>query len=330
MATMNGVPFRQWLVPSSKYSIKCPYSLKPKKITIHNTDNQMPANNEISYMRNNNNAVSYHIAIDEKEAVQGLPWNRNGWHAGDGLNGYGNRNTIGVEMCRNYDRSRRTTNLNESLRSQFNKTFQNTIKVVAQLCINLGIVANYNNIKKHQDWSGKHCPSKILNDGRWNELVDGIIKEYNRLKGGNDKVSSGGTYKVVKTVNGYSTAADAAARRNKRTTVTAGSYHVFNRSNGMVNVTARAGSPGTWINPNDNVKAIPKPKRNPRIRTGGLSDTALTLVAGWLKKEKWYWTASSSKGNNPKITTGGLGTQAMIDKFGGWLDSQNMWWELIE
>lgn len=183
MDTKNGVPFRQMLVPSSKYGIKCPNAMIPKKITIHNTDNQMPAENEISYMRNNNLAVSYHIAIDENEAIQGLPFNRNGWHAGDGGNGYGNRNTVGVEMCRNYDRSRKTTNLNDPLKTQFQKTFNNTIKVVAQLCVDLGIVANFDNIKRHKDWSGKHCPSKILNDGDWNRLVNGIISEYNRLKG---------------------------------------------------------------------------------------------------------------------------------------------------
>lgn len=183
MATKNSVPFRQLLVSSSRYGIKCPNAMTPKKITIHNTDNQMPAENEISYMRNNNNAVSYHIAIDEKEAIQGLPFNRNGWHAGDGANGYGNRNTIGVEMCRNYDRSRGTTNLNDPLHTQFKKTFDNTIKVVAQLCVDLGIVANSSNIKRHKDWSGKHCPSKILNDNTWNQLVNGIIAEYNRLKG---------------------------------------------------------------------------------------------------------------------------------------------------
>lgn len=183
MATKNGVPFRQMLVASSKYGIKCPNTMVPKKITIHNTDNQMPADNEISYMRNNNNQVSFHVAVDEKEAVQGLPFNRNGWHAGDGGNGYGNRNTVGIEMCRNYDRSRKTTNLNDPLNSQFKKTFDNTIKVVAQLCVDLGIVANKSNIKQHKDWSGKHCPSKILNDKTWDQLVNGIITEYNRLKG---------------------------------------------------------------------------------------------------------------------------------------------------
>ena len=163
MSTVNGIPFREWLVPSSKYNIKAPYTMNPKKITLHNTDNEMPAENEISYMRNNNLQVSYHVAIDEKVAIQGLPYNRNGWHSGDGGNGYGNRNTIGVEICRNYDRSRNTTNLNDPLKSQYTKAEQNTIKFVAQLCIDLEIVANNANIKTHNDWNGKWCPSKILN-----------------------------------------------------------------------------------------------------------------------------------------------------------------------
>lgn len=183
MATKNGVPFRQMLVAPSKYALKCPNPMKPKKITIHNTDNQMPAENEIKYMISNGNATSFHYAADEKEIVQGLPTNRNGWHAGDGANGYGNRNTIGWEMCRNYDRTRKTTNLNEPLKSQFEKTFQNTIKGVAQVCVDEGIIPSFDTIKQHKDWSGKHCPSKILNDKDWNRLVNGIIAEYNRLKG---------------------------------------------------------------------------------------------------------------------------------------------------
>lgn len=166
MSTKNGVAYRQWLVATSKHNIKAPYSMVPKKITYHNTDNQMPAHNEISYMRNNNLYVSYHLAIDEKEAVQGLPFNRNGYHAGDGANGYGNRNTIGIEICRNYDRSRGTTNLLEPLKSQYSKAEENAVKVGAAVMYELNIAPTLDNIKFHQDWSGKWCPSKILNERR--------------------------------------------------------------------------------------------------------------------------------------------------------------------
>lgn len=190
MATKNGVPFRQVLVPASKYNIKAPYAMNPKKITLHNTDNQMPAINEINYMNSNNNQVSYHVAIDEKEAIQGIPFNRNAWHSGDGGNGYGNRNTVAVEICRNYDRTRKTTNLIEPLKSQYSKAEQNAIKYVAQLCIDLGIVANNDNIKTHNNWNGKWCPSKILNENRLQSVKNAIIAEYNRLKGNNVKPST--------------------------------------------------------------------------------------------------------------------------------------------
>lgn len=183
MTTKNGVKYRKWLVPSSKYNIKCPYTMDPKKVTLHNTDNEATAHNEISYMRNNNNQTSYHVAIDEAEAIQGLPFNRNGWHSGDGGNGYGNRNTIAFEIARNLDRKRNTTDLLEPLKSYYTKAEQNAIKVIAQIMIEEGIVANNDNIKTHNDWNGKWCPRKILNENRLGAVKQGIIAEYNRLKG---------------------------------------------------------------------------------------------------------------------------------------------------
>lgn len=46
---------KQDLVKSSKYNIKCPYSMNPIGISIHNTYNNASAKNEISYMKSNNN-----------------------------------------------------------------------------------------------------------------------------------------------------------------------------------------------------------------------------------------------------------------------------------
>ncbi len=68
----------------------------------------------------------------------------------------------------------------------------------------------------------------------------------------NPTPSSNETYAVNKTVNGYVTAADAKQRKNKKATVQPGHYAIFNKSNGMINVTKLKGKPGSWINPNDN------------------------------------------------------------------------------
>ena len=70
------------LVPVAKYGVKCPYAMTPEYVTIHNTANNASALAEISYMIGNWEEVSYHWAVDDVEAIQGLPLDRNGWHAG--------------------------------------------------------------------------------------------------------------------------------------------------------------------------------------------------------------------------------------------------------
>lgn len=59
-------------------------------------------------------------------------------------------------------------------------------------------------------------------------------------------------YTVHRAVNGYVTALDAKQKKNKKTTVKPGHYYIFKRADGMINVTAKPGQPGSWINPNDN------------------------------------------------------------------------------
>lgn len=65
------------------------------------------------------------------------------------------------------------------------------------------------------------------------------------------KSSDSGMFRVTKSTDGYSTAADAKAGRNRKGTVEPGNYYVFNRSQGMVNVSSKKGVPGSWINPNN-------------------------------------------------------------------------------
>lgn len=157
------VQIRQMLVSPKKYGIKCPYAMTPEYITVHNTANDASANNEVQYMINNSNQVSYHIAVDDVEAVQGLPLDRNGWHSGDG-NGPGNRKSIGVEIC-----------YSKSGGERYRKAEQNAIKLIAQLLRERGW--GIDRVKKHQDWSGKYCPHRILDEGRWEAFKAEIQKE---------------------------------------------------------------------------------------------------------------------------------------------------------
>ena len=161
--------FKQNLVPSSKYSIKCPYTMTPEYITVHNTSNNASAANEVKYMISNNNQTSYHVAVDEKEVIQAIPFNRNAWHAGDGGSGTGNRKSIGIEICRS------TGDV-----ATFKKCEENAAKYIATLLKQYGW--NTSRVKRHKDWSGKNCPHKTMELG-WDRFVKMIQKELDILNG---------------------------------------------------------------------------------------------------------------------------------------------------
>jgi N-acetylmuramoyl-L-alanine amidase len=55
------------LVSQSKYSIKCPYSMAPEFVVVHNTANDASAQNEVKYMISNNNQVSFHFSNSKSQ-----------------------------------------------------------------------------------------------------------------------------------------------------------------------------------------------------------------------------------------------------------------------
>lgn len=147
------------IVPESKYGIKCPYSMTPTRIVVHNTANDATARNEIAYMTNNNYETSFHYAVDDKEIVQGLPLDRNGWHSSDG-NGKGNREGIAIEIC-----------YSKSGGDRFIKAEENAVDLIVYLLkkYNWGI----DRVTKHQDYCGKYCPHRTLDMG-WNRFLNMI------------------------------------------------------------------------------------------------------------------------------------------------------------
>jgi len=148
------------LVPQSKYSIKCPYTMIPIGITVHNTANDASALNEIAYMTNNNYEISYHYAVDDIQAVQGLPLNRNGWHASDGANGTGNRKTIAIEICYSLSGGAR-----------FDKAEENAAELIAFLLKEYGW--GIDRVKRHYDYAPnkKYCPHRTMDKG-WDRFLN--------------------------------------------------------------------------------------------------------------------------------------------------------------
>lgn len=163
------------VMPQNKYSVKCPYEMKPEGITIHNTANDASAMSEISYMINNNNQVSFHEAIDDYRTVQGIEHNRNAWHAGDG-HGFGNMRTIGIEIC-----------YSKSGGERFEKAERNAAERIAYLMKQYGwtldnITDTRHTIGTHQNRSGKYCPHRTLDMGL-ERFYNMIREEYRELTG---------------------------------------------------------------------------------------------------------------------------------------------------
>ncbi len=126
-------------------------AMSPQYITIHSTGNpSSTARNERAWLTNPSNKVtaSWHIVVDEKEAIEAIPLNEVAWHAGDG-SGQGNRASIGIEMCESGNRV---------------KTLENAVKLTAKLLKERGW--GVDRLRRHHDWSGKICP-RILQPNNW-------------------------------------------------------------------------------------------------------------------------------------------------------------------
>ena len=160
---------RKNLVEQSKWGIKCPYPMRASRYVIHNTANDASAENEISYMRSNNNEVSFHYAIDDKEVVQGIDENRNAWASGDGGNGKGNREGIHIEIC-----------YSKSGGERFIKAEKNAARFVAEGLRQKGW--GIDKVTKHQDYNGKYCPHRTLDMG-WQRFLNMIKAELDALNG---------------------------------------------------------------------------------------------------------------------------------------------------
>lgn len=155
------VSIRKRLCPEGRYGLKCPFTRTPTRIVVHNTANDAPAENEISYMINNGYEISYHYAVDDKEVVQGLPENRNAWASGDGR-GRGNMEGIHIEICYSLSGGAR-----------FTAAEKNAAEFIASLLKKYGW--GIDRVTKHQDYDGKYCPHRTLGLG-WERFIN-MVKE---------------------------------------------------------------------------------------------------------------------------------------------------------
>ena len=161
------VPIVKMIVPSSRYYLKCPYEMTPTRIVVHNTANDASARNEITYMTNNDYETSFHYAVDDKEIVQGIEENRNGWHASDG-NGKGNREGIAIEICYSLSGGER-----------FIKAEKNAVDLIVDILNRYNW--NIDKVTKHGDYTNKYCPHRTLDMG-WDRFLNMIKEKLNETR----------------------------------------------------------------------------------------------------------------------------------------------------
>ncbi|MBS3975500.1 MAG: N-acetylmuramoyl-L-alanine amidase [Syntrophomonadaceae bacterium] len=158
MFNKNGVPY---IINHIRISNRRPgISRKPKTLTVHSTGNpRSTARSERAWLLNpkNTRIASWHVVVDEKEAVEAIPPNEVAWHAGDGRQGEGNAYSIAVEICESGDRA---------------KTLDNAARVIAALLREHGLTVA--EVVQHFNWNRKNCPRILRTGNLWNEFLASV------------------------------------------------------------------------------------------------------------------------------------------------------------
>ncbi len=134
-------------------------------IVIHETDNfkagaNARAHNLFLLSQADTQELSWHYTVDDHEIYHNLPDDEAAYHASDRLNqNGGNRNGIGIELCVNED-------------GDYEKTLENGVQLVAKLLREYDL--SVEDVKTHQDFSGKICPARLIENNRWDEFLERV------------------------------------------------------------------------------------------------------------------------------------------------------------
>lgn len=166
-----------WL-PASQYPLKSPYAMTPAGLVVHNTAGTASAREEAAAMIASAAATSFHVVIDEAEAVECIPFARNAWHAGDGAAGYANRHLIGLEIARSMD----TTS------DRFDQAEANAALYIAHVCRQYGWTSAQ--LHQHNWYSSTACPHRTKT--HWQTFLKQVDECIAELEGGDVAGANGG------------------------------------------------------------------------------------------------------------------------------------------
>jgi len=136
--------------------------ITPEYLTIHSTGNvNSTARNERAWLvsPSNTRTASWHICVDEKEAIEAIPLDEMAYHAGTAA---GNAKSISIEICESGNRQ---------------KTVENAAELTAVILKAKGW--GIERLRRHYDWSGKVCPRIFAESGwaGWNDFVAQVKAE---------------------------------------------------------------------------------------------------------------------------------------------------------
>ena len=179
---VNGVPFSAKIIePKGNNNARTLRKLKRIcYIVVHNTGNSSPSagdENHAVYLQNVENAdrdyISWHITVDCDSATQHAPFNEVTYHAGDGANGRGNAEGIGIEICEN---------------KNYPQAEENGIKIICALMKEFDIPIE--RVLPHRYFAPKKklCPHLILKDQKhwrsnWCAFQARVMREYEEIYG---------------------------------------------------------------------------------------------------------------------------------------------------
>lgn len=251
---------QQQFIPISHKKTRPGIKMSPKYITVHETGNTANGANAKAHAnllsRGNTRTASWHFTVDDKEIYQHLPTNEVGWHAGDGGNGQGNRQSIGIEICVNRD-------------GNFQKAKQNAIWLIKHLMGKLNIPIE--RVVPHKHWSGKNCPTNLLKT--WTVFI-------NEIKNGASSPPQSNAQRILKLANPLMKGEDVKKVQEKLGVSVDGIFGQKTRS-AVVSFQKKIGlSPDGIVGPKTWEKLFPKtnptPQPPPSPKPKPMYDLAIT------------------------------------------------------
>ncbi len=138
-----------------KQGQKCPFSMTPEYITIHEIRSNQSADTVARVVSNNFGNIGAHFFVDEKDVIQIIPCDRNAFACGDGAEGTGNTCSISIEICR-------VEAKNDEL---YYRAVGNALELTKMLMKQYHIT--HENVVRHYDWTQANCPRRMMRENLW-------------------------------------------------------------------------------------------------------------------------------------------------------------------